>query len=134
MLWLLHICSIYVQILTCMACICLLLAAFFSIQHVLMILCRFLFRLNYVISWCLKNFFKVFVDPEDILIIAYGLSDFWRELVICNYERCSVSFFWLPFSIKRSVISSKLTFSWRLLISVEITLLLWHSVSISWGY
>ena len=55
--------------------------------------CRFLIRLNYVISSFLTNLFKVFVNPEDILIFPDGLSDFWQELVICNNERRSVCFF-----------------------------------------
>ena len=36
---------------------------------------------------------KVFVNPEDIVFFPDGLSDFWLELVICNYERRSVCFF-----------------------------------------
>ena len=133
MLWLLHVCSICLQIFTCLACICLLLAASFSIQHVLVIPCRFLFCLNYVISSCLSNFFKAFINPEDILTFADGLSYFSPELVTCSYDRCSICFWWFPFPIKRSVISSTSIFPWHLLISVEVTLLLWHSISISWG-
>ena len=87
-MWLLHVCNIspdfYLHGVHLTS---------FSIQHVLMIPFRFLFRLNYVISSFLTNFFKVFVNPEDILIFPDGLSDFWQELVICNNERRSVCFF-----------------------------------------